>query len=827
MLETWIREFNQKVTYDRVTKTSLNEREAAKLYYKILEKLTCDYQTYRNNVGAFLSVLEASEIHSITFGINLFNEIKSKVLDSKNFKLFDISILATKVSDSIVDKFAPILRKSLAENKEQRISNTVVDLSTLTQEEKMQLCSLYINGIQSKGQNIHWTNSDIEGVVLNLGYLRKLLASLDKIELFYHAVGIFFERLTTSEHFQLGRDIAEEIIICSFQDGVPEYGFLNSFRLYANQASVHAGLMYANLSLLSSVKNGSLFSEKYAKDIIWQSIKFFRNVGLFPWAIRVYNSIPTTLHFLDYERRSLDHSYFFGLIEVKDAELPERVLDYLNKEREAIISGGVSEVTPWLITLYNINRIYPEADFSQTGLGFYLQVFESIVPAENIEREKNIIFGNSGELKQYLLESLIKLNETRNRTDFVYDNEGAIRISNRLLKYCIENRDAAGFLLAMLLKSDYSILFKQKESKGVAPIELPNINISDLDNDYENNEVLFTKLDLRADDIMIWLGRSEGTLYELSLINKTFHYNYLDKWNFNDYNEVVNSDYIVDLSFEDTVNEKWGIRQIFREEHEESAKKMKEKLSFSKLIVSPDSKCILIVKDMGLSKYPHNLFLNDRGDFISEHTPVTNVLSTEWLSKTRNESDLPARLSKSIWIPTVSMDMTLNYLFGKIEDTVLNAGFKVYQELKPEFPLNSDLNIICSHGAEDISETQILSQKTSKTYNLDTVVGSGKILIFFVCYSGSMKTEFFRNNITSLVKRFISNGYSAVIAPFWALDATIPGFWLPEFLNSLDAGLTIDQAVYNANMKVLDRYPNPAAWACLHLYGNPYLKIKL
>ena len=84
-----------------------------------------------------------------------------------------------------------------------------------------------------------------------------------------------------------------------------------------------------------------------------------------------------------------------------------------------------------------------------------------------------------------------------------------------------------------------------------------------------------------------------------------------------------------------------------------------------------------------------------------------------------------------------------------------------------------------------------------------------------------MKTEFFRNNITSLIKRFISKGYEAVIAPFWALDVTIPRYWLPEFLTEIDNGSTISSAVFKANQRVYERYPTLAAWACLHLYGNP------
>ena len=216
---------------------------------------------------------------------------------------------------------------------------------------------------------------------------------------------------------------------------------------------------------------------------------------------------------------------------------------------------------------------------------------------------------------------------------------------------------------------------------------------------------------------------------------------------------------------------------------------------------------------------------DENGDFIAKQIPVVNVLSTEWLLQTKGSILLPKNYNKSIWIPIESGDVALNYLYSNIEKTLHEHSFEVSQQISLQKPLSSDINIVCSHGAKNISETQILFQENTPTYNLNSVIGKGKILIFFVCYSGSMKTEFFRNNVTSMVKRFIAQGYEAVVAPFWALDVTIPRSWLPEFLESMNKGLTISQAVFNANKKVYEQYPTPAAWACLHLYGNPNYKL--
>jgi hypothetical protein len=287
---------------------------------------------------------------------------------------------------------------------------------------------------------------------------------------------------------------------------------------------------------------------------------------------------------------------------------------------------------------------------------------------------------------------------------------------------------------------------------------------------------------------------------------------------------LLNDDYFINLSFDDSVIDKLGKRQKSSEEFEQEEKEVAKKLSITKLPFVDKAVEFYIVKDMELSKYPHNLFLNENGDFIAKQSPVTNVLSTEWLLNTNSLAPLPSNYSKSIWIPIESGDIQLNWLYSRIDITLQDNSFEVFKSIALPKPLSTDINIVCSHGAKNISDVQIVFQEGTATYNLDTVIGKGKILILFVCYSGSIKTEFFRNNVTSLVTRFIAKGYEAVIAPYWALELTIPWCWLPEFLKSFDSGLTISQAMFNANKKVYENYPTPAAWACLHLYGNPNLK---
>lgn len=826
MDEKLINDFHQKVTDERLNNHHRYEQEIEKLYLEILSGMTLDYSEYRKYVPNLLSSLESNNSHSISYSISLFFELYQQLISTRGFKFFDLSIMDYNTDDNTLEKMKPIFEESYSKSNNQRLSEDNFDISSLSGEDKKSISALIIHKLQTDAKVLTWDKEMIDVTMMQFIFLRQILVSLNQTELFYHAVGLFIDRLTTSEYYQAGRDIVEEIILSSYKDNVPELGYFNAFRLYSNTKSIHASLLYANLSLICILKKEEPYSEKFVLEVVWQGIKFFRNVKFYPWAVKIYNEVPTELNIRGYERRSLDHSYFTVLLHEIESSLPLKLLDYLNKEREEILSGGVNDALPWLLTLYNVRRLYAGANFSATGLGFYLNVFELIVPADTVKKYKDIIEADSEDLKMHLKESLVKLNETRNVEDFVYDNDNAIKISSRLIEYSMENSDSSAFLLSMILKSDYSILFKPKESDELIPLILPEINVEALNKLYEDKDTFLSSLPVNLNTSIVWLAYSEANLYQLELFRNDYLFNPSCIWDYKKYKELLNDDYFVNLSFSDTIKDRGGIRLVLPEEFSEEEKEISEKLNFTRIDINPFSNELYVVKDMEFSRFPHNLLLNKKGDFIGKNIPIVNVLSTEWLLQTKDVALLPKNYSKSIWIPVESGDIPLNYLNSNIEETLQEHSFEVFQQTSLQNPLSSDINIVCSHGAKNISETQIIFQENNPTYNLNSVIGKGKILIFFVCYSGSMKTEFFRNNVTSMVKRFIAEGYEAVIAPFWALDVTIPRSWLPEFLDSINAGLTISNAVFNANKKVYEQYPTPAAWACLHLYGNPNYKIK-
>ena len=202
-------------------------------------------------------------------------------------------------------------------------------------------------------------------------------------------------------------------------------------------------------------------------------------------------------------------------------------------------------------------------------------------------------------------------------------------------------------------------------------------------------------------------------------------------------------------------------------------------------------------------------------------------MSIPWLEDKIKAMKIGSDYSRGIWIPIKGGDFTINHLYSSLEPILADCNFNIYDDIFIDSPLSYDLNILTAHGDEDISTiSSLFTNDNEAIYNIGNIIGSGKILILFVCHSGSMKKGLFESKINSFVRSFLENGYQAVIAPFWPLHISIPPIWLKEFLFKFNSGCTLSQSFYSANLKVEEKYPTPGAWACLHFYGNPNLKLK-
>jgi len=396
-----------------------------------------------------------------------------------------------------------------------------------------------------------------------------------------------------------------------------------------------------------------------------------------------------------------------------------------------------------------------------------------------------------------------------------------------MIESSIQEGDIEALLLVMLIKADYSIIFLEKKGMELTPVHIPHTDIESFEKIYGSESHVIENLSSIDNISIIWLMLSEKKLFQLNLFKQDFSCHFNNNWNYDTFQDLRRSDFFSKFQFDDTIKTRSGeVRMVLPEEHQDESVEIKKKINFAKLELDDSNKPLMVVLDIDIAGFPHNLFQESEGGFIYQNRAICNILSTEWYLKFANKTFLAENYSKAIWIPTEGGDFTINQLFGGLESTLTDYSFKIENSIKLENPISSELNIVTAHGSNDIALKQVFYPDGAPRLNINSFLGTGKVLILLVCHSGSTKSTPFKNSISTLIKEYISKGYISIIAPFWSLHISIPPIWVPVFIHSINNGDEINIAVHKANMAVFDIFPTPSAWACMHLYGDPYLKLK-
>jgi hypothetical protein len=785
---------------------------------QVYQLIIADYDTYRSNVASFLDTLDCEGDESLSYTIKFFLDLLKYTTSQEPFKPFDESIVNENLPERITEVYYEIIRKNLQENNQPRLSEFLTrflptDIPTLRG-----LMNLTIEMMHHNADVFNWNRDQIDTAFMTILFGRGIAKQLDQLEIYYMAIGIFLERLVTSGQAQMARNICEECILTAYNDGVPEYGFYLSFKAYSVMANVHGCLLYGSLCMTSLLGKQNI-NVKLIKQLHITALKFFRNIGLHNVLKTLYDEYWQNGFWTGYERRTNLHTYLTSQLSHVDPTLPEELLRVLPIEKDEILSGP-EECMPWLTMLHNVKRLYPDADFTEQGLGFYFRKMSEIVPKESIQPLVKIIEGDAKDLKDMLKAEILKLQNTNNRADFVFDNDMAINIANRLLP----TGDTEDFLVSMSLKADYSLIFENKRSGDVIVAQVEDVNPKDFYRILKDPKEQVKKISSSIDAELMWLALSERDLYYLHYDGE-YHKGKLESWEFEKFRHW-RTDLPKKMQFDTTTKSRSGeVRTVYQEEFEQQGEAIQNQLEFIKLPVGTGIEPLFLIKDTELSRLPHNLILNGDGKFIALDRPIANIMSLDWQDKVMNEPGLPVDFSKSIWIPTDAQDFVIEQLYAKLEDCLIEENFTINQKSVIDLPLSSDVDIICSHGDKEISRYHSFFQNHDQSMHVsEDIVKKGEVLILFVCHSGSMQEDIFRNQIDSLIRHYFELGFKAIIAPFWALHLYIPPIWLPSFLDQLKDGENIATAVFNANKQVYIQYPTPAAWACMHLYGNGMLK---
>ncbi|QJB29896.1 hypothetical protein HF329_00670 [Chitinophaga oryzae] len=685
----------------------------------------------------------------------------------------------------------------------------------------MKFLSLIHSFVRNEATKIDPGADDINALMLHLWVARNISRAIKKGEFFYFIMNLFFDGLHISQNYQLSRDIVEECLICSYLDDAIEYGNFLSFKVYGCQGSSVAALHYGILANKAFLEK-SCINEHILKSFYWESIKFTRNINLIPYAKLLFENRPQNVTYKRHEQNKFYNTYFSILLHSREDHLPDLVLEYLDTNKDNILVDDEGEAMPWLAILFNIKRNYTEDKYDEARLNYYVSSFKNVISPANYDKLYTSLFGNLGELEEHLRNALKKLAHTRSSSDFVTDNTVALQISHRNILESFVNKDVDGYLLSMILQSDFTIFFKEKEVPQYLPIGEAYHEIA-FEEMYIEPKLLRKHLEEMEDVNVLWLGGDNHKVLPLFFSENGYTFitdkdRYLnDIYNFA--NEEIDK---LPLSTQ-TIGK--SRREKFVEDYELEETYLREKLEFFNLPCRPLD-IVLIIKDIDLSIFPHNL-VTCSNEFLCKKVPVSNVMSLEWFVKNR-QNELSVNPSISAWIPVNSMDIAISMMYSKMDEYFKRLMILEEKDILPKSALNSDINILVAHGSEEISTFPAFYLKaeneTLSIHSIDHIVGEGKILILFICHSGSSRSDFFSNKTNSLVKAFLQNGYQAVIAPFWALHIDIPPIWLPEFLENILKGACVGTAFHRANNKVATIYNTPNAYACLHLFGNPFVK---
>lgn len=818
-----IAKLNENLTVEKLFNRPNSDIRNRVLFQEICEDLIKEKTPNRKAISELIGNFEKLNEKSLAFLLDNFFK-KFEIIKKGEITKIDKSVLDASFDKEAELMLEKIMENSLSQNNKLQISNYYVDFLDSTIEQQKEIFAQLVMVVQKiVGESSNLNDEDISNLHLFYTLARQFAIKLNLKHQFYLSTSAYIDKLTISEKNQFCRDIAEELLLASYLDDCEDAGHYLIFRAYSGQSSTIAAAVYLNIFIIALEKT-KLYDFIF-QGLVMETVKFLRNIKLIPLAINFYKNIPENTFTNLYQKLSLDNTFFTLLIHESPDNLPNLILEYLNKYREDILSFGENDIMPWLVTLYNIKAHFKERT-NTDSLNLYINLFESIVPEESYINFKNAFSGTLESITQGVKNSLVSINKTRYKLDFVNDVKKIAVKARVLLEKSFKENNTYGFLLAMMVRSDYSFVLQDAEQTEDA-VSMSFSKQEYFHEIYEHPVQLLLGLNLERDVKIFWLAADHNITYSLVFGDKTFSkIQRLNKFTYDALQNWKNKE-SDNLGFDDFKKSKNGnVIQLFKDDFLNQNLKIEGSLKFASININPKPKHLLIIKDIELSEFPHNLLLDKSDKFLYPQVAIASILSIEWLYqiKTKNKN-LIENFTKEIWIPIENGDLDLNILFKKIEQKITELDFKIHTSPLPDKPISSNINIIAAHGDEDIASFNALFNNDKLSIqNLNYVVGDGDILIMLVCHSGSMNSDVYRNQVASLTRKFLEGKYQAVIAPYWALHIHIPEIWLSEFMIEIDKNEFIIDAVHKANLKVREIYPVAGAWACMHLYGNPYFR---
>lgn len=763
-------------------------------------------------VNELINIISRTKFDGIIYLLYCFkNSVKfindKKIKPDYKFKSIEFTI----------DEIRPILDLIIRQNPKIKINNLVIDDSLSNTQEK-KLISFSIE-ILSHITNKKYNEDEFENFLLPLSIISFYRNKYSLDFFFYTCYNNLISALNHNFLYQQARNLAEDIFRNTINDN-KKYKAWSVLLLCSNEQNnivnslVYSCLYLTSLSSVNKLDNSDLIES------LFSILKFSRKLKQNDIVDQIFNSI-NLIKINNYDKQKFHLSYYLSCLDRDSTELNKAVIDSINffsKNQFKIVKYNEQGIVPWLNYFYNLKR-FNQQQIIDYNFEEYITILEENIDDDLVSSLRDRHFYNPNSINVFI-KNLKNVFSSFYKDDFVYEIKNLEFDANNILENAIKEQNFNNILLTGLVKNDVQLSYIENIEVSGKEVEFKLKNLNDIDfENYLGN--IIQELCLTENQIFIYLFSFYNRIFILKINSiKEVSLKEIDNWNSNSFLDNKNQFYFN------------SVKHNFIEEQEDHYKKLLEEFSFSNLNIDDSFDEILISTNLKLSKTPTNLIINDN-DFIGSQFPVTNILQLEWFIKNNNKIEIN-NLTISCWIPLEDQDATLELGYDKIFPILKEYNINTITKSLPDHILKEKINILFAHGELDKIGFKAISQSEEKiVFNNKSVFGEGEIAILFICHSGSMNQDIFSNKVQSLVYDMISHGYKAVIAPFWALEATIPSFWLKYFLDSLNDGYTLSESVYLANNSLADykeiissSFYVPEGRLAMHLYGNPNIKLK-
>lgn len=704
--------------------------------------------------------------------------------------------------------------------KNNKISITTLDIeNTFTKEEEKKIISLAI-GIISSVTIKKYEPEEIENYLLMLAIIRCYKTKYNLSDYFYLGVSNIISTLNHNFLYQQARNLSEEIFAIAIKEGKEYKGWGVLFMCSDQQRNKFNSLIYSCFYLNSlSVVEKLPYTE--AIDVFYNILKFARSLEIPEILDDVFNFM-IGLKLEEYDFQKVHLSYYLSLTNRKSEDRKKIIDDsivFFNENKENIFKYEDKGAIPWLNHFYNVKRLNDEG-FANANVDDIITSIENVLDEKDFLHIKSRHFYNA-DTKENFIKNLKRVFSTYYVNDFVSEITNLEMDSNVIIENAIKECDFESILLTGIVLNDIRLIYKEKSNVNGGEVEfIINNSSNEVFDQYLKN--ILDKLSLKQKQLFIYIFSHRNNVYYLKINDrKEIVIEEVKEWESK--SNILRSR---DKFYFNSANY-YGI-----EEQEEHYRSLLDELKYTSLGINDEAEELLITTNLELSNTPLNLIVNNE-DFLGSTIPVTNILLLEWFIENGQDMIID-NLSITCWIPIEDGDPTLNLGYDKMKPVLEKYEIETFTESIPKKPLDKEINIFFAHGELDNIGFKAVSVNEEKfVINKEKIFGKGKTAILFICHSGSMNEDLFSNKIQSLIYELIQYGYESVIAPFWALDATIPSFWLKFFLEEFKDGSTVSKSVFKANnalaeyqSEISDSFFVPEGRLAMHLYGNPNITLK-